>query len=161
VLWNPEGPVKVREFEESKAAAQGLGLQLQSVEVWASRPDFDLAFAATRTARAEALLTLGNPLTSRHLRKIGELAASHRLPSMFDGREYVEAGGLISYGPDFAASWRRMAWYVDKILKGARPADLPVEQPTKFELVINMKTAKALGLTIPPSLLLRADQVIE
>jgi putative ABC transport system substrate-binding protein len=153
--------VKVREFEETRVAAQGLRLQVQSVEVRASRPDFEAAFAAMRPARAEALLTFGNPLTSRHLRKIVELATSYRLPSMFDGREFVEGGGLISYGPNFAESFRRIAWYVDRILKGARPGDLPIEQPMKFELVINLKTARSLGLTVPSSLLLRADQVIE
>jgi putative ABC transport system substrate-binding protein len=161
VLWNPEGPVKVREFEETRVAAQALGLKLHSVEVWASKPDFEAAFAATRTAHAEALLTLGNPLTSGHLRKIVQLATLHRLPSMFDGREFVDGGGLISYGPNVAESFRRMAWYVDRILKGARPGDLPIEQPTKFELVINVKTAKALGLTIPSSLLFQADHVVE
>ena len=112
-------------------------------------------------ARADALTVIATPLFDTERRRLVELAAARRLPAVYTFRWSVEAGGLMSYGPDFADLYRRAATYVDKILKGAKPGDLPVEQPTKFELVINLKTAKALGLTIPPSLLLRADQVIE
>jgi ABC-type uncharacterized transport system substrate-binding protein len=111
--------------------------------------------------RAEGLVVVVDPLTVRYRKQIAELAAKHRLPAMYGFREFADAGGLMAYGADMADLCRRAATYVDKILKGTRPADLPVEQPTKFDLIINLKTAKALGLTIPPSLLLRADQVIE
>ena len=111
--------------------------------------------------RAQALLVLGTPPLFAERQRLGELAITYRLPTMHDSRDYVDAGGLMSYSPNYDDLYRRAATYVDKILKGAKPADLPVEQPTKFELVINLKTARALGLTIPPSLLLRADQVIE
>ena len=112
-------------------------------------------------ARAGALAVLGTPVFNRERRRLVDLAAKHRLPAVYSFRLYVEAGGLMSYGPDLPDMFRRSATYVDKILKGARPGDLPVEQPTKFELVINLKTAKALGLTIPPSVLARAHQVVE
>ena len=112
-------------------------------------------------ARAGALTVLTSVMFVNERRRLVDLAAKNRLPAAYQSREFVDAGGLMSYGPDFAALWRHAATYVDKILKGVKPGDLPVEQPTKFELVINLKTAKALGLTIPPSLLLRADQVIE
>jgi hypothetical protein len=161
VLWNPDGPAKVEEFKATAAAATALGLHLQSLEVRAPDPDFKASFAAATKGRAAAILTLGNPLTLRYSAKIADLARGHRLPSMFDSRQFVDAGGLASYGPAFDDLYRRAAVYVDRILKGAKPADLPVEQPTKFELVVNLRTAKALGLTIPPSVLARADAVIE
>jgi putative ABC transport system substrate-binding protein len=123
--------------------------------------EFDGAFAAMSDGQAAALLVLPDPMLAFHQTRIIDLANKHRLPSMYGLRDHVAAGGLMSYGPDYAQIYRRAAAYVDKILKGTKPADLPVELPTKFELVINLKTAKALGLTIPPSLLARADEVIE
>jgi len=159
VLSNPDGPVQPLTISNVKAAARSLGLQLQLVE--ARGPgDFDGAFAAMTRERAGALLVVTDPVFIPHRARLVGLAAKNRLPSIFTQRADVEAGGLLSYGPNFADMYRRAAAYVDKILKGAKPADLPVEQPTKFELVINLKTAKTLGLTIPPSLLARADEVI-
>src|SRR5262245_28235135 len=144
----------------AEAAAQRLGVQLQFVE--ARLPD-DLAraFSEMTVARAAALTVLPGVMSYVQRSRIADLAARSRLPAVFPFRENVDAGGLMSYGPNVPDLFLRSATYVDKILKGARPGDLPVEQPTKFEVVINLKTAKALGLTIPPSLLQRADQVIE
>jgi putative ABC transport system substrate-binding protein len=160
VLSNPDGPVQPLTISNVKAAARSLGLELQLVE--ARGPgDFDRAFAAMAKERVGALFVVTDPVFIPHRARLVSLAAKSRLPSIFTQRADVEAGGLLSYGPSFADMYRRAAAYVDKILKGARPADLPVEQPTKFELVINLKTAKALGLTIPPSLLQRADEVIQ
>ncbi len=142
------------------AAARALGVRLQVVE--ARRPeDLYRAFADMTKARADALTVIATPLFDTERRRLVELATARRLPAVYTFRTYVEAGGLMSYGPDVPDLFRRAASYVDKILKGAKPGDLPVEQPTKFELAINLKTAKALGLTIPPSLLQRADQLIE
>ena len=141
-------------------AARALGVRLQVVEARGPE-DFDRAFSDMTRARAGALAVLATPVFDSERRRLVDLAAKNRLPTVYSYRSYVEAGGLMSYGPDLADSFRRAATYVDKILKGARPGDLPVEQPTKFELVINLKTARALGLTIPPSVLIRADQVIE
>jgi putative ABC transport system substrate-binding protein len=160
VLSNPGGPAQPLIISNIKAAARSLGLQLQLVEARGSA-DFDGAFAAMARERAGALFVLTDPVFIPHRARLVNLAAKNRLPSIFTQRADVEAGGLMSYGPSFADMYRRAATYVDKILKGARPADLPVEQPTKFELVINLKTAKALGLTIPPSLLQRADELIQ
>jgi putative ABC transport system substrate-binding protein len=141
-------------------AASVVGVEIQSVEV--RSPDaFSAAFAALSPSQIHALLALGNPINFRGRQIIADFALKNRLPSVFDERLFVEAGGLMSYAPSFTDSFRRAATYVDKILKGAKPADLPVEQPITFEFVINLKTAEALGLTIPPSLLLRADRVIE
>jgi ABC-type uncharacterized transport system substrate-binding protein len=162
VLWNPARRYPYIELaqREANAAARALGIQLQVLE--ARGPDqFEHAFAAMVRARTEALLTLEDSMFWLHRRLLAEIEAEHRLPTIHDLREYVEAGSLMAYGPDLRDLFRRAATYVDKILKGAKPADLPIEQPTKFELVINLKTAKALGLKIPQSLLLRADQVIE
>jgi putative ABC transport system substrate-binding protein len=122
---------------------------------------FDSAFEAARHGRAGCIITLEDPFTITHRARIVELARKHRLPALYGRRLYVDAGGLMSYGPDPIDQYRRAAIYVDRILNGTKPSDLPVEQPTKFELAVNLKTAKALGLTIPPSLLARADQVIE
>jgi len=123
-------------------------------------PDFASAFAAVTRERADAIFVANTPSNNNDRRTIVEFAAKNRLPASYGFREAVQDGGLMSYGVSWTELWRRVAWYVDKILKGAKPADLPVEQPTKFELVINLKTARALGLAVPPSLLARADQVI-
>jgi len=160
VLSNPDGPSQPLTMNNIKFAATSLGLQLLPVGARGSG-EFDAAFTAMIRDRAEALFVVTDPAYIAHRARLVDLAARNRLPSMFTQRADVEAGGLMSYGPSFAAMYRRAAYYVDKILKGARPEDLPVEQPTKFELVINLKTARALGLTIPPSLLQRADEVIQ
>jgi putative ABC transport system substrate-binding protein len=150
-----------RETEETKRAAQSLGVQLQILPTQAGDDDLAEAFRAMARDRAEAVINLPSPIFFEHRRRLAELAVRHRLPWMSEFRGYVEAGGLMSYGADVLAAFRRAGVFVDKILKGAKPADLPIEQASKFELVINLKTAKALGLTIPPSVLARADQVIE
>jgi len=161
ILWNPDNPFHITNATEAEAAAHKLGLQPQHVAV-RDRKDFDGAFSAMRKARAEAFLALADAVVFfTHRAIIADLAAKTGLPAVYSRREHVEAGGLIAYGTDRRDLFRRVAVYVDKILRGAKPADLPVEEPTKFELVINLKTAKALGLTIPQTLLLRADQVIE
>ena len=160
VLMNAANPTHPLFWREAQAAAQVLGLKVLNLEV-RTPADFDGAFAAMIRDRASALVVLPDPLISGQRARLAELAAKDRLPAMYAFREHAEAGGLISYGPSLSERFRRAAAYVDKILKGAKPADLPVEQPTRFELVINMKTAKALGLVIPPSILVRADQVIQ
>jgi putative tryptophan/tyrosine transport system substrate-binding protein len=162
VLWNParQYPTIGLDLRELNAAARALGVQLQVLE--ARGPDqFEPAFAAMVQGQANAMLELGDSMFWLHRRRLADLEAKHRLPTIHALREFVEAGSLMAYGPDLADLFRRAAVFVDKILKGAKPSDLPVEQPTKFELVINLKTAKALGLTIPQSLLLRADEVIQ
>jgi putative ABC transport system substrate-binding protein len=160
VLWNPANPTVARMVREADVAAQALGVQLHLVE--ARGPDaFDSAFAAMTSAHAGALLVLGDAMMLPHRRRLAELAATSHLPTMYNLREFVEAGGLLSYGTSRPDVWWRAATYVDKILKGAKPADLPVEQPTRFELVLNLKTAKALGITFPPTLLILADEVIQ
>jgi putative ABC transport system substrate-binding protein len=141
-------------------AAPALGVRLQVVEA-RGPADFDRAFSEMTRARAGALAVLGSVTFANERRRLVDLAAKNRLPAVYMERDYVDAGGLMSYGPNVADLFRRAATYVDKILKGAKPGDLPVEQPTKFELVINLKTAKALGLTVPQSLLQRADEVIQ
>jgi len=160
ILSNPANPAQGVAIRDVTAAARSLGLQLRFVEARGLNA-FDSAFAAMAKDRVEALLVLTDPVFLLHRERLADLATQYRLPSMYAVKEGVEAGGLLSYGPSLVAAFRRAAVFVDKILKGAKPVDLPVEQPTKFELVINLKTAKALGLTIPPSLLQRADQVIE
>jgi putative ABC transport system substrate-binding protein len=147
-------------LEEMRAAAQQIGVQLVVQEV-NETGDLTGAFTAMQRERAQALVVQVSPFSADNAKRIVELAAQHRLPAMYDVRSFVDAGGLVSYGPSLPEMFRRAAFYVDKILKGAKPADLPIEQPTKFELVINLKAAKALGLTIPPALLARADQVIQ
>ena len=141
-------------------AARALGVRCHFVEARGPE-DIDRAFSEMTRAHADALTVLPSTMFGNQRTHLVDLAAKNRLPAVYQSREFVDAGGLMSYGPNFADLFRRAATYVDKILKGAKPADLPVEQPTKFELVINLKTAKALGLTIPPSVLARADQVIE
>jgi putative tryptophan/tyrosine transport system substrate-binding protein len=149
-----------RFLKEAAVAAQALGVLLQIVEA-RSPADFERAFSEMSKARAGALAVIPTPVFGSAGQRLADLAKKNELPTVFLFRYYVDAGGLMSYGPDLVDQWRRAATHVDKILKGAKPGDLPVEQPTKFELVINLKTAKALGLTIPQTLLLRADQVIE
>jgi len=160
VLWPPNAAGAVVTFKETQVAAKSFALQLQSVEVQNSG-DFDGAFRTATSGRAGALLVLQSALTNANRKTITDLALKNRLPAMYTQDEYVDAGGLMSYGVDTSDLYRRAAVYVDKILKGAKPADLPVEQPTKFELVINLKTAKQIGLTIPPNVLARADKVIK
>ncbi len=163
VLWQPSATGERTEkdmLKEAEVAARALGVQLQLVKA-RGPADFDRAFSEMTKARAGALTVLGSAIFSSERRRLVDLAAKHRLPAVFTSKDFVDAGGLMAFGPNLADSFRRAATYVDKILKGAKPADLPVEQPTKFELVINLKTAKALRLTFPQSLLLRADQVIE
>jgi putative ABC transport system substrate-binding protein len=161
VLWSPTAP-SYRPFLEAAEATGGkLGIQLLTVGV-STVADYDGAFAKMAQDRVGAVLVHGAALTARHNpRLLAELALKHRLPTMFGPRENVVAGGLMSYAPDYLDLTRRAAVYIDKILKGAKPADLPVEQASKYQLVMNLKTAKALGLTIPPSLLARADEIIE
>jgi putative ABC transport system substrate-binding protein len=160
VLWNPDFPGSTLAFKETQTAAHALGLQLQSLEV-RSPDEFDQAFAAMTREHADALVVISNELFFGHRSQLAELTVRHRLPAMFHLREYAEAGGLMAYGADAADMYRRAATYVDKILKGTTPADLPVEQPTKFTFVINLKTAQALGVTLPPHLLYFAEQVIQ
>jgi len=160
-LWNPDIRGAVLAYKETQDAARSLHLQLQSVEV-SHADDLDRALSELTTGRAEALIVPGlNPVAYANRGRIARFAQRNRLPSMYGTRDFADAGGLMTFGPSAADLWRRAATFVDKILKGAKPGDLPVEQPTTFELVINLKTAKALGLNIPPSLLARADQVIE
>jgi putative ABC transport system substrate-binding protein len=160
-LWNPDIRGALLDYNQTESAARSLGLQLQSVEVPRAE-DFDRAFAAVTKARAQALIVPGvNPLAFANRSQIASFAQTNRLPSMFAQKEYVDAGGLMSYGPSTPDMHRRAATYVDKILKGTKPADLPVEQPKKFEFIINLKAAKQIGLTIPPNVLVRADKVIK
>ena len=147
-------------LKAAEVAARALGVRLQVVEA-RGPADLDRAFSDMTRVRAGALTVLGSVMFHIERSRLVDLAAKNRLPAVYRLREFVDAGGLMSYGPDFADMFQRAATYVDKILKGAKPADLPVEQPTKFELVINLKAAKALGLTIPPSVLRRADEVVE
>ena len=159
VLYNSaDSPYTAPLLQETRAAGQALGLTLQSYEV-RDPGDFDVAFAAMTRARAEALLVLGHALIFTQVGRIAELAAQSRLPAVYPYRKSVQAGGLMAYAVNAPAMFHRAAMYVDKIFKGAKPGDLPVEQPTKFDLVVNLKTAKALGLTIPPSLLMRAEVI--
>ena len=161
VLSNPANPAHALwTKEDANPAGRSLGVQLQFVEARAPE-ELDRAFAAMGRERAGALLVLADSPFALHRARLQVLATKSRLPAMYGAREYAEVGGLMSYGVDVRDNFRRSASYVDKILKGVKPADLPVEQPTKFELIINQRTAKALGLTIPPSVLARADQVIE
>jgi putative ABC transport system substrate-binding protein len=161
VLANPGNPIlRMIIAEELPRAAQQLGVALPIVEATTAE-ELDIAFASAATQHADAIIVFGDLLTFRYATQVTALAAKHRLPASYVSRYFVTRGGLISHGPDFADLNFRTGVYVDKILKGTKPSDLPVEQPTKFQLVINLKTAKALGLTVPPSLLARADEVIE
>src|SRR4051794_12087086 len=159
ILLNPANPGHAQILNKMKADAKSLGLSLHLLE--ARAPDeFDDAFAAITKDHVDTLLVVADAMFQANRTRLAELAAKNRLPTMYTFREYADAGGLISYGPNLVSQYRQAAVYVDKILKGAKPGDLPVEQPTKFELVINLKTAKALGITIPQSLLQRADELI-
>jgi putative ABC transport system substrate-binding protein len=160
VLWNPANPSSVTRLKETKAAASSLGIKLQSLEIRESS-DLELAFSAMKNEGAEAFVTINSPNFVNLSKQIVNLAAKSRLPAMYAESQWVDVGGLMSYGPNYPALWRRAATYVDKILKGAKPADLPVEQPMKFEFIINLKAAKQIGLTIPPNVLARADKVIK
>ncbi len=159
-LWNSTSPIEARSLDAMQTPARALGLALRPVEARGPN-EFEGAFAVMTRDHADALIAMDSHLNVTYRTPIVALAAKHQLPAMYGFREFVEAGGLMSYGPDLSENFRRAAVYVDKILKGAKPGDLPVEQPTKFELVINLKTAKALGLTIPQSILIRADEVIQ
>jgi putative ABC transport system substrate-binding protein len=160
VLWNAANPVKLLDWQETQSAARKMGLELQSIEVRNSA-DIDAVLHKPRMDRADALVVFSDGLINAHRKNIVDFAVSNRLPGMYPYREFVIEGGLISYAPSYTDLFRRAAIYVDKVLQGASPANLPVEQPTKFELIINLKVAKALDLTVPPSLLARADEVIE
>jgi ABC-type uncharacterized transport system substrate-binding protein len=160
ILLNPANPTRPLTMRDLSIAARSLAVQLQFLE--ARDPnEFDGAFAAIAKERSEAVVVMADTMFVLHRRRLADLAATSRLPAAYGWREHVEAGGLMSYGPSLSDLFRRSATFVDRILKGAKPGDLPVEQPTTFELAINLKTAKALGLTIPQSLLARADRVIE
>ncbi len=160
VLRNAANPVAALQWKETEVAARALGLQLQSLEV-RNPKDFESAFSAMMRARADALIVLPDLMLFENRTRLADLALKSRLPVIYEEREFAEAGGLMAYGPSYNDLFRRAATYVDKILKGAKPADLPVEQPTRFGLVINLKTAKRLGLQVPRPILLRADRVIE
>ena len=160
LLWNPTNPGNAPQLREAEPAARALGLRLQTLQARVPQ-EIDSAFAAMTKERAEALLILVDAMFTNQVRQIAELAAKKRLPAIYGVTEYAEAGGFMVYGANLLDLERRAATYVAKILKGAKPADLPIEQPSKFELLINLKIAKTLGLTLPPSLLLRADQVMD
>jgi putative ABC transport system substrate-binding protein len=160
VLWSSPDQGAAANFKETEAVARALGVQVQSLELRGPE-DFESAFRKATEGRAHGAILLSGSLITPHRTRILELATKSRLPTMFADGRHVESGGLMSYAPHLPEMFRRVAIYVDKILKGAKPADLPVEQPTKFELVINLKTARALGVKIPPHLLMEADRVIE
>jgi len=161
ILWNPANAIfQAQMLQAAKEAAVALNLELHEFGA-RNANDLDGVFEAISNSRVEALMVLGDPTLVAYKERIIDFAARHHLPAIYGTEDHAEAGGLITYGPDYAAQFRRGAYYVDKILKGAKPVDLPVEQPTKFKLAINLKTAKALGLQIPPALLIRADSLIE
>ena len=159
VLWNPHDPSSAQQWKESQVAARELGLQLHSMEV-GSADQFESAFKKANQVRSSALFVISSALAFSNQNRIADLATKYRLPAIYTRGDFVDSGGLISYGSDQAERLRRAAAMVDKILKGTKPADIPVEQPTKFELVINLKAAKQIGVTIPPNVLARADKVI-
>ncbi len=160
VIWSPKEPAAAISLRETEEAARALGLQLRLLEV--QEPEhLESALGAAVKGRAHALTVLPNPIAVFHRTRLVQLAAKHRLPAIYYDRVFTEVGGLLSYGANDRELQRRAAYYVDKVLRGAKPADLPVEQPTRFEMLVNLKTAKALGITFPPSILIRADQVIQ
>jgi len=161
VLWDPQAaPSSAQQWKESQLPARELGLQLHSMDI-RSANDFESAFKEAAKASSAALSVTSSPFINSYQKRIADLATKHRLPAIYTRRDFVDSGGLMSYGPDQTELYRRAATYVDKILKGAKPADLPVEQPKKFEFIVNLKTAKQIGLTIPPNVLARADKVIK
>jgi putative tryptophan/tyrosine transport system substrate-binding protein len=160
VLWNALNPYSALVFRETEVAAQRLSIHIESLEVRGPQ-DLDVALRGSIAKHARAIVTVEDPLTVGYRGQIAEFLVKNGLPGIFGVREYAESGGLLSYGSNLRELWRQAAGYVDKILKGAKPSELPIEQPTKFELVINLKTAKALGITIPSALLARADELIE
>jgi putative tryptophan/tyrosine transport system substrate-binding protein len=160
ILGELNNPGNAQSLKETELAAVGFGIQLQSLDVRDPK-DIESGFQAASKGRADAVLVLGGPVATSQRRHIAELAAKSRLPAIYPQSDYMDAGGLMFYGPSVSDLFRRAAFYVDKILKGAKPADLPVEQPKKFEFVINLKTAKQIRLTIPPNVLARADKVIK
>jgi putative ABC transport system substrate-binding protein len=160
-LWNPANPIfQAIQLREAEVAAKALGVQLRILEA-RDLDEIGRAVAAVVRERMRALLVLNDPVFTAHRKRIPDLSAKHRLLTVSGTLEYTEAGGLMAYGPSFPDMYRRAAYYVDRILKGTKPADLPVEQPMKFELIINLNTAKQIGLTIPPNVLVRADKVIK
>jgi putative ABC transport system substrate-binding protein len=160
ILGNSTIPGNAQSLREMELAAEAFGMQLQYLDVLGPK-DIETAFQAARNGRAEAVLVLGSSVLLLQRTQVVELVGRNRLPAIYSQREFLDAGGLMTYGPNFADLWRHAATYVDKILKGAKPADLPVERPKRFELMINLKTAKQIGLTIPPNVLARADRVIK
>jgi putative ABC transport system substrate-binding protein len=158
-FWQVGRVTEDRRFREAEAVAKELGLRLQSIRVKLG-DEFESVFEAAKSGGAQALTTSPSPIFNTHQARIIDFATKNRLPTIYPATTFVEVGGLMSYGPDIFDNWRRAATYVDKILKGAKPADLPVEQPKKFEFVINLKTAKQICVTIPPNVLVRADRVI-
>ena len=160
MLWNDTNPSMVLRAQETHRAAAKMGVEIQSVGVHVPI-DLDAAFVGIESGHNDALLTLVDPFTREHRKRIVDFAARAHLPAIYEAREFTEAGGLVSYGPSLAVMQRRAAELIDKIFRGTKPADLPVEQPTKFELLIDMRTAKVLGVAIPQEILMRADEVIE
>lgn len=160
VFWDADAPGAAAALKQYEAAAQALKIKLQSLALRGPKPDFQEPLRIAAKTPLGALVTINNALVRRHSKQIADLAIRHRLPSMYEGRDYIAAGGLMSYSANETEAYSRAAIYVDKILKGKKPAELPVEQPTKFEFVVNLKTAKQIGLTIPPNVLARADRVI-
>jgi putative tryptophan/tyrosine transport system substrate-binding protein len=160
VLWNPRSISSAEEWKDSLLPARELSLQLHSMEV-NSADQYESVFKEAIKARSDALVATSGSINNSNQKGIADLAAKHRLPAISRWEEFVDSGGLLSYGPDETERYRRIAYYIDKILKGAQPADLPVEQPKKLKLVINLKTAKQIGVTIPPIVLARADRVIK
>jgi putative ABC transport system substrate-binding protein len=161
VLRDANAPGSALGFNEYEEAGRALKVQLESLEVRGPEPDLEGAFQAATKGRAQALIIIRNPMLRLHTKSIAELAIKNRLPAMYEGSESVEAGGLMSYGVNDAENFKRAAYYVDRILKGTKPADLPVEQPMKLELVFNLNAAKQIGLTMPPNVLARADRVFK
>jgi putative tryptophan/tyrosine transport system substrate-binding protein len=161
ILWDSGAPGPAIAYKEYEAAARGFKLELRSLELRGPKPDLNEAFQASKTERVEALIVVGNPLMVQHSKQVFELAAKYRLPSMTEENRYVDAGGLISYGANLADLVRRSAEYVVDILKGAKPADLPVKLPSKFEIFINLKTSQEIGLVIPQHVLVQADKVLK